>query len=284
MIRSFDAATHTPMEPTTIVFRDPFQLRFHPLQKHIPDPDRKSPDWAAFVDSVQASGILHPLIITKDGQVMDGARRWRAAKELELPQVPCVIRDEAEAGVIIAETLIHRRLMTRGAAVYLVLPMIEDFIRSAESRRLGNLRRGVKTREIPLKSPKPSTLGFGSIPELCQSWGISDETLRRAQQVREIFSKRPDLKKELEPQLLSGEKNLWNVLSAAGGADTDQSGRILGVFKAGLRSFVKYGDEWKKLSREDRKAIEAKWREDAAALPQDLRNAIADVLLEEVGA
>lgn len=273
------------MEPT-VLFKDPFELRLHRLQRLLPDPDRKGTEWPAFVDAMQAAGPreIPPIIITPDGQVMDGGWRLRAAKELEWPQIKCEVQPEERAGVLIVETLLHRKQMTRGAVVYLALRFEQEFVASSETRRLSNLRKGIKTREIPLKSPNCSNCSSETVLALCQRWGIAERTYHQARAVFQLFSKRPDLKKELEPQLLSGEKNLWNVLSAAGGADTDQSGRILGVFKAGLRSFVKYGDEWKKLSREDRKAIEAKWREDAAALPQDLRNAIADVLLEEVGA
>lgn len=254
-----------------LVYRDPFSLVIHPLHKEIPPPDKKSADWVAFCDSIRAGGILHPLIITKDGRIMDGERRWVAAKDLQLPEIPCIVRNEWEVGVIIAETLIHRKLMTRGAAVYTVMPLLKDFLESAESRRLANLRRGVKTREIPNKSPKSSTLYFGSNDELCASWGISQGTLYRAKEVHDLFHnpkcehliklyadakvrvpavdkllvKQRELKAEFEPQLLSGEKNLWNVLSGVGGRiGTEGQPRadlqLEFVFKKSLSALVKF--------------------------------------------
>ncbi len=218
---------------------------------------------------------------------MDGGRLWEAAKELQLPEVPCLIRDSAEAGVIIAETLIHRKLMTRGAAVYLIMPLIKDFVDSSETRRLNNLKNGVKTLQIPLKLSNASTLGIETNQELCQSLGIERETLRRARMVYEIFAKKPELKKIWEPRLLSGEKNLWNVLSGIAGADADQGNRDKGVIDAQLELFGEAFGEvkkasmgWNKFSAAQRDQVITKWRDTAMALPQEMREAMVDALLE----
>lgn len=47
-------------------------------------------------DSIQAQGIIEPLVVTPNGRgyyLIAGERRYRAAKELGLLQVPCVIRE-----------------------------------------------------------------------------------------------------------------------------------------------------------------------------------------------
>jgi hypothetical protein len=279
------------MEPRTqIIFKDPADLRPHRLQRHIPEPDKKSPEWVALVDSIQAGGILHPLIITGDNQIMDGGWRWRAARQINLTEVPCVIRAESEAAVVITESLLHRKQMTRGAAVYLALSLLPEFIQSAEYRRLQNLKRGVKTCENPLKSPKDSNCPSETVLEVCQRWGIAVETYKRAREVHNIFAKDTALKKEWEPRLLSGEKNLWNVLSAIGGAGADQSKRDQGVltgqlelFGTAFTSLPKAARAWAKLETDQRRAVLQAWRKTAAALPQDLRSAMVQVL-EEVGA
>lgn len=279
------------MENPTLFYKDPAELRLHKLQSHIPAPDKKSTEWVAFIDSIHAGGILHPLIITTDGQIMDGGWRWRAAKQLEMAEVPCVMREESEAAVIITESLLHRKQMTRGAAVYLALSLVKEFVESAESRRLSNLKRGHKTREIPLKSPKDSNFPSEneSVQELCARWGVAVETYKRARLVHQIFASKPDLKTEWEPKLLSGEKNLWNVLSAIGGAGADQSKRTEGVLQGQLELFdetfskLQTGAKaWKRFDPQQKHLVLQQWRKTAAAMPPDMRSAMIQALEEVV--
>lgn len=60
---------------------------------------RKSPDQtslAELADSIRQVGILQPLIVRQVGdryQIVGGERRWRAAIQINLAQVPCVIRN-----------------------------------------------------------------------------------------------------------------------------------------------------------------------------------------------
>ena len=84
------------MEPPTITFRDPVELRLHPLQRALPEPDKTSVEWHSFVDGIAACGpeAIPPLICTKEGLVMDGGRRWRAAKQLQWTCVPVIERPD----------------------------------------------------------------------------------------------------------------------------------------------------------------------------------------------
>jgi hypothetical protein len=226
-----------------ITQRDPADLRPHPLHKDVPKPDKDSAEWRAFVDSIDAGGIIHPLIVTRTGQVMDGVRRWLAARQLQLDQVPCIERPETEAATLMVETLMHRRHMTRGAAVYLLLPSLQDYVDGAEQRRLANLARGRKIMQKPLIFPKASTLGFEDVAELAEHFGVTGETIRLAVYVRRLLYepkcdrlaalhrdcriKQPPLERlqelqvalraEFEPALLDGTKNLWNVRSGIAG-------------------------------------------------------------------
>ena len=270
--------------------RDPADLRLHKLQKLLPEPNKDSGEWHAFVDSIRAGGILHALIITPDGYIMDGGWRWRAAKQLQLTEVPCVVRDEGEAAIIMVESLLHRKQMTRGAAVYLALGLIKDFVDAAEQRRFANLKRGSKIIEKPLFLPKTSNLPSGTdekVDELCCRWGVSRETYRQANQVHDIFSKRPDLKSLWEPRLLSGEKNLWNVLSAIAGTGADQSDRIPGIERKQLEFWNSPFDglknaapAWSKLPETKRDEVLADWRKTVKKLPTDLRSSMRDILEE----
>ncbi len=290
--------TKTPRHQDTkmkIEIRDPQDLRLHALhKKYIPEPDKgasrtgQEAEWHAFVDSIRAGGIIEPLIITPDGQVMSGGRRWRAAKQLQLVEIPCIVRSEESAALIIVETLLHRRQMTRGAAIYLALGLLKEFVEAAESRRLANLRRGTKTGENPLKLPKSQSGTSGTVDEtvdeLCARFGVSRTEFYRARQVREIFEKHADIKAEWEPKLLSGDKNLWNVLSAVGGAGADQSKRAEGVASSQLMlafdPLEQQGKLWDTLTTDTRDKILDKWRATASKIPAKLRTAIIEILEE----
>jgi len=69
--------------------RDPNGLRPHPLNATIygePDAD------PAFVESIREEGIIVPLTIDQDDNIISGHRRWYAALALGLDRVPVVVR------------------------------------------------------------------------------------------------------------------------------------------------------------------------------------------------
>ncbi len=46
-------------------------------------------------NSIKAHGIIHPIIVVKDSEgymIIAGERRWRAAKNINLKEVPCIIK------------------------------------------------------------------------------------------------------------------------------------------------------------------------------------------------
>jgi ParB family chromosome partitioning protein len=72
-----------------------------PIDQIVPNPyqPRKSFDkekLKELVDSIKENGIIQPLVVTKvkEGyQIVVGERRWRAAKEAGLRQVPVIVKD-----------------------------------------------------------------------------------------------------------------------------------------------------------------------------------------------
>jgi len=86
--------------------RDEIELRMVPADLVRPNPNqprkRIDPDSiVALAESVAAAGVIQPLIVrpVADGtyELIAGERRWRAAREAGLAEVPAVIRDEDEA-------------------------------------------------------------------------------------------------------------------------------------------------------------------------------------------
>ena len=67
-------------------------------------------------DSIKQHGIIQPITVRKQGElyeIVSGERRLRAAKELNMPSVPCIvinINDEKSAEIAIIENLIREDL------------------------------------------------------------------------------------------------------------------------------------------------------------------------------
>ena len=53
----------------------------------------KNEDVSDLVESIRANGILVPLTVKPDGVILSGNRRFRAALEAGLEEIPCVIAE-----------------------------------------------------------------------------------------------------------------------------------------------------------------------------------------------
>src|SRR5690348_9762570 len=70
-----------------------------PTAQISPDPENRlinehDDEFVAFAESIRLFGILQPLHVRVEGDgyvLVDGERRWRAAKRIGLPVVPCEI-------------------------------------------------------------------------------------------------------------------------------------------------------------------------------------------------
>jgi len=61
------------------------------------------------VTSIREWGILHPIIIDQDKRIIDGVRRWMAAKALKLETVPCEIKEFENEDSSISAILTYNR-------------------------------------------------------------------------------------------------------------------------------------------------------------------------------
>ena len=77
--------------------------RFIPVEDIEPNPDqprRALGDLAELTASIREKGILEPLLVRKVGgrfEIIAGERRYRAAVEAGLGEVPCVVRETSDA-------------------------------------------------------------------------------------------------------------------------------------------------------------------------------------------
>ncbi len=298
----------TKQQLMCVTHRDPADLRLHALQKQLPEPDKQSPEWLSFLDGLMIAGPagIPPLVVTKEGHIMDGGRRWRGAKQLQWEQVPTIERPEHEAASLIVDSLLGQRNVPRGTKVYLTLSLMPEFVKSAEHRRLENLKHGVKTGAKALIFPKPSDSASGTVTEFCARLGLSRDTYEQAVKLRkilheencaelakfykdrkpsaaELVKKQAELREKFEPDLLSGEKSLWNVISAiAGHVSTNDVplAEQMEFWTSPFSALKRNANKWDSLTKPARALLLNAWKETAETMPADLRRQMAAVLEE----
>ena len=77
-------------------------------------------DAAAIERSIREVGVLTPLIVNPEYEILDGVNRWKQAQAAGVEQVPCIIRD-ADPKVVVAECLSARRKTSTGTRVLVYL-------------------------------------------------------------------------------------------------------------------------------------------------------------------
>ena len=90
------------------------------VEKLIPHPknnfffdDIKDEPWFAFIDSIQTSGVIEPIIATQDNVIVSGHQRVRACKELGIKEVAVEVRHYDSEDEILKQ-LIETNIRQRG--------------------------------------------------------------------------------------------------------------------------------------------------------------------------
>jgi ParB/RepB/Spo0J family partition protein len=84
-------------------------LRPHP-RNHTIYGDTADPDLVA---SVRAKGVLVPMLITQDGRIIAGHRRWQASKQVGLAKVPVVVFGSTDELAILEAVIESNRQRTK---------------------------------------------------------------------------------------------------------------------------------------------------------------------------
>lgn len=96
------------------------------LKPNAYNPNRQNEhEFKMLLDSMRDNGFTTPIVILKDGTIVDGEHRWRAATTLGIKKIPVVIAEIDEIKARVA-TLTHNR--ARGTEdIQLVAEMMRDF-------------------------------------------------------------------------------------------------------------------------------------------------------------
>ncbi len=178
-----------------IIYRDPTDLSIHPAKKLLVDDwGKEDPRHVALVKDIRQRGIDCPLIIDSEGQIIEGRRRHRAARQLQLTSVPCIIRQQDEVYGIILHGFLQRGHYTKSQLAYLSYPLIEPALAEIKARQLKNLQQGVSKVRNTIESTDSSEsprcgLSANSAEELADDVGIGRSLFFMAQDVHQLFRK-----------------------------------------------------------------------------------------------
>ena len=193
---------------TKIEQRNPMELKPLPIVKGMVRWAQDSKEFEAFKTDIRENGIKEPLLITVDGQVIDGWTRCLAARAWELETVSCVVVPPDEVKETVLRKLILRRNLNKGQQAYTIEPFLQDVKDEKRRRRLQNLAKGQQTPEEVLSLAKTE-----SWVEIC---GFSAELLKQATWLHKTFKDYPEMRDEWEPKILSMDSPIGLGAAKAG--------------------------------------------------------------------
>jgi hypothetical protein len=215
-----------------IVSADPTELGIHPLAKRLPRWSKEDDGFINLVEDIRERGIDQPLLIDSENRILDGVERQKAAKQLQLKEVPVCLVPHGQELAVILQNLVARKHWTKGQLAYITFHLIQPMLDESKKRQFANL----KNAKTPINSRE---CRGDTLEDLAASLGFSKPLYFRAQRIHEAFresdeaikawevehpnepedsSARPeDLRAKFEPRILSGELSLEAVLKGLGG-------------------------------------------------------------------
>jgi len=265
----------TDTHPPAIEYRDPNDLRPHPLIKPMPRWAKGTSEWDAFVQDIRTRGVTVPIIILKDGAVIDGETRRRGAIAAKREKVPCEVASDNEVAQTILQHLLLRRNLSKGALAYVAYPVVEPAHKEAQARAIQNLR--TVDPLSPVRHSVPD--GAKRVEDFAVELGISERLFRQAARVREIFDEDPEFRDEMEPRILDtiAPVGLGAVIAGYGGrkATNGKAKRTeeqLELFNEAWSGLGKRFGYWGKMDTDTRERALPAIRKTVAAMPPDLRD------------
>lgn len=284
------------------------ELTSHSLAKRLPGWSKEDARFIALVEDMRENGIRTPWRVDREGHVLEDQDVLKAAKQLQIRQVP-VIRTEEEPAAAIVGALVHRKHYSKGALAYVCYPLLKDAHAAALRRRIQNLKKG------EARSSTESTIG--KTEDFCESLGFGRDQFFKAKQAHEIFDKRDkeiaeweaanpaaaglhaakkansmeakitgrpeDLRAIYEPKLLNGEMALGAMLAGIGGLEATKGkpredyGQ-LELFSEAWETLEKRFVYWNKMGDAEKNMIAPRIRKVVEGMPADLRKEFAKAL------
>lgn len=222
---------NTPKHET----RKLIDLDIHPLLKGSPMLSPDHPDVKNLMAAMTEDGLEdNPIIINPNNQIMDGRHRHKAAEILQWPEIPVIVKPDADCEKIVTHAILARRHLLKWQIAYSVAPILERYVEKGVYVRKNNLKVGVKLAEKPMISRKGQVDLIGASDDSMTLFlgraGISIETWKRVREVRKRFEKRPDLRAQYEPRMFLPDTDdqaisLEGVMKAIGAVESYETNK-----------------------------------------------------------
>jgi len=162
-----------------VFHKNPHDLKPHSLNSWL----YKTREDSDFLESVRRFGVLEPLVVNRDGVILSGHRRWKAALKLGYKSVPCVVEEFENDKVAIVE--LNRQRVKTPREIY---------------REAQVLRRELEPKAKVGRPPK--NLGkFTKInvrDQAAEKVGVSSKTLYMIEKIYENEDKIPEVVEKLD--------------------------------------------------------------------------------------
>lgn len=176
-------------------------LKPHEAAQIVP---RMRPDeWKAFLEDVRANGVIEPLVIQRDGPVLDGRHRLDAARECGFEVVPyreVELSEREQVDFVIRSAVIRRHLSDDQRA------MLANYLREQigdESKRTRSAKAGAGNRKKGknLEVTSASKIKERARKQAAEALNVPESKVRKA---KEIADESP----ELADKVLAGDITL----------------------------------------------------------------------------
>ena len=163
------------------------ELKAHPRNNEFFD-DITGDSWKAFLESIESSGIIEPIVVTQNMVIVSGHQRVRAARELGIETIMVDIRKYGEEDKVLKD-LIETNIRQRGIGNPNPIKLGRCI---KELERIYGIKEG-----RPEKLPKVSEVNQSDIAEMI---GISVDTLQNYKKLTELV---PELQDWVETGILA---------------------------------------------------------------------------------
>lgn len=155
-----------------VVVREVEALTPYPFQS-VTIPGLTDEEYTELLESVRAEGVRpgNPLVVTPEGEIVDGRARWRAAKQAGIPTVPVQVLEaptETDYAVWAAREAVARRHLTnaqRFVLVQAVLAILEESARARQRTTQFQPKASKNRRQTAAQTPTEAASGTPRKPE-----------------------------------------------------------------------------------------------------------------------
>ena len=169
------------------------ELKPHPRNNEFFD-DMSGEKWKEFLESIKTRGVIEPIVITPDKEIVSGHQRVRACKELGIKTVMCDVHtynSEDEILQDLLETNIRQRGDVGGSAKKVGL-RIKELERIYGIKQGGSGFYGNKHTENNVETPNNSET-LKTQEQLAKEMGISVDTLNNYKKLTEMIPELEEL-------------------------------------------------------------------------------------------